>query len=227
MNLCLYSGGEEIDNIALDKKVLSLLKTKDPSITYIPSCSYGSEFYFKDFVQHYKKMGVKRFIHFAVDVSQPEFLINEAFKSDIIHLSGGNTYYFLKYLRKGQYLKKLKEFVKRGGVLTGLSAGSIIMTPTIHTAGFPEFDKDENEENVTNLNAMGLVNFEFFPHYKNSKRYDLELLKHSKKTLSPLYACPDGSGILVEKNSLTFHGKCFMFFQGKKIRLESNSRSSL
>ena len=55
MYLCLYSGGDEVDNIDIDKKVLSLIKKKDPSITYIPSCSYSSEHYFRDFVEHYKK----------------------------------------------------------------------------------------------------------------------------------------------------------------------------
>lgn len=221
MYLGLYSGGDEIDNINIDRKILSFIKNDNPSVTYIPSCSFDSELYFKDFVEHYKQIGVTRFIHFAVDVPQPEFMIEEAFSSDIIHLSGGNTFYFLKFLRKGNYLKRLRDFVKGGGVLTGLSAGSILMTPNINTASFPHFDRDENEEGITNFGAMGLVNFEFFPHYKNSKRYDNELLRHSKRIKSPLYACTDGSGILVEKNCLTFYGKCFMFYQGKKVRLES------
>jgi dipeptidase E len=220
VNLVLYSGGFEKDNLALDSQTIKLTGKESPSITYIPSCSYDSEVDFNEFIKHYRELGISRFIHFPVDVDYDETIKREAFSSDIIHLSGGNTFYFLKHLRKKGMLKELKSFVKRGGVLTGLSAGAILMTPTIDTAAFPHFDKDENEENVKNLKAMNLVGFEFFPHYKNSKRYDSELLEHSKKLERPIYACPDGSGIVVKKESLKFQGKCFCFFRGKKIKIK-------
>ncbi len=219
MNVCLYSGGDEKDNLDLDLKVLSLVQSDEPSVTYIPSCSYDSEVYFCEYVNQYKPLGIERFIHFAIDVNFSDVLLEEAFSSDIIHLSGGNTYYFLKHLKKKKLLSRLKKFVRDGGILTGLSAGSIIMTPNIDTAGFPDFDKDDNEENLKDFKALGLVNFEFFPHYKNSYRYDLELIKHSKKIDYPLYACPDGSGIIIKKSQPHFHGRCFKFFKGKKIRV--------
>jgi len=219
VNLVLYSGGFEKENISLDRKLLELADKENPSITYIPSCSYDSEIDFNDFIRHYRALGISRFIHFPVDIDFDETIKKEAFLSDIIHLSGGNTYYFLKHLRRKGMLKELKAFVKRGGVLTGLSAGAILMTPSICTAGFPEFDKDENEDNIKNLKAMNLVRFEFFPHYRNSKRYDSELIKHSKGLDRPIYACPDGSGIIVKEGTLAFEGKCFSFFQGKKVKI--------
>lgn len=219
VNLVLYSGGFEKENISLDLQAIKLTGKESPSITYIPSCSYDSEVEFTEFIKHYRELGISRFIHFPVDVMYDETIKKEAFTSDIIHLSGGNTYYFLKHLRRKGMLRELKDFVQRGGVLTGLSAGAILMTPNIETAGFPYFDKDDNEENISNLKAMNLVNFEFFPHYKNSLRYDQELLAHSKKLSRPIYACPDGSGIVVKKESLKFQGKCFCFYHGKKMRI--------
>lgn len=219
MNLVFYSGGDESDNIELDMEAIKLTGKESPSITYIPSCSYESEIYFNEFIRHYRRFGISRFIHFPVDTDYDDTIMNEAFSSDIIHLAGGNTYYFLNYLRKKKILSELKRFVKQGGVLTGLSAGSIIMTPNIDTAGFPEFDKDDNDDGITNLKSMGLVNFEFFPHYRNSKRYDRELLLHSKRINRPLYACPDGSGIVVEKKDIRFLGKCFRFYKGQKEKV--------
>ena len=223
MNLVLYSGGDDDENIHLDIEAIALTQKKSPSITYIPSCSYDSEVEFYDFVKHYRKLGINRFIHFPVDIDYDATIKKEAFDSDIIHLSGGNTYYFLMHLRKKRLLKELKEFVAKGGVLTGLSAGGILMTPNIDTAGFPHFDKDDNEDNVTNFKAMSLVDFEFFPHYKNSKRYDAELVSHSVKSKRIIYACPDGSGIVVNEGSLKFNGKCFGFYKGKKIPLSKLS----
>jgi dipeptidase E len=217
MKLIFYSGGHDFENILIDKNLLELSKKESPQITYIPSCSYLCEQDFKEFVTQYGRFNIHNIINFPIDVPYTDILKAEVLKSDIIHLSGGNTYYFLKYLRKSGMLKELKTFVKNGGILTGLSAGAIIMTKSIETAGFPSFDKDDNDENLTNLKGMGLVNFNFFPHYKNSKRYDREIVKYSRSLDSPVYACPDGSGIIVDDNELTFIGKAFCFFQGKKI----------
>ncbi|MBC75422.1 MAG: hypothetical protein CME64_05335 [Halobacteriovoraceae bacterium] len=219
MKLALYSGGHDFENIRMDEALLSMVGNKNPKVSFIPSCSYLSHVDFREYVSQYRKHRIKRFIHFPIDTSFSNVVKEEVFNGDIIHLSGGNTYYFLKHLRKAKMLGALKEFVKRGGVLTGLSAGAIIMTKNINTAGFPSFDRDENEDNVKNLNGMGLVNFEFFPHYKNSARYDKELLKYSKKSRNKIYACPDGAGILLNDGMKTFVGKCYCFFNGEKIVL--------
>lgn len=216
MKLVFYSGGHEEDNIVLDLKLLNLVGKEDPLVTFIPSCSYESELYFQDFVEQYHRIGIKRFMLFPVDIPFDDIMLNEVLKSDIIHLGGGNTFYFIKHLKKSGMFQRLKQFVKEGGILTGLSAGAIIMSPRIDTASFPSFDCDVNDDNVKNFKAMNLVSFEFFPHYKNSKRYESELLKYSKKRSMPLYACPDGSGIVVDQGDLTFLGKTYCFHQGKK-----------
>lgn len=216
MKLVFYSGGHDFENHLLDTNLLKLA-TKNPQVTYIPSCSYLCTEDFRDFVEQYGKHQIHNIINFPIDVPFTDILKEEVLKSDIIHLSGGNTYYFLKHLRKTGMINELKQFVKRGGILTGLSAGAIIMTKSIETAGFPEFDKDENDDNVKNLKGMGFVNFEFFPHYRNSKRYDKEIVEYSKSTERPLYACPDGSGIVVDNEMIQFVGKVYCFHHGKKF----------
>lgn len=221
MKLVFYSGGHEEENTLLDQQLLKLVGKEDPLITFIPSCSYESELYFKEFIEQYQRFGVKRFLHFPIDIPYDDILLNEVLKSDVIHLGGGNTFYFIKHLKKTGMLSRLKSFVKEGGILTGLSAGAIIMSPRIDTASFPEFDCDENADNVRSFKAMNLVHFEFFPHYKNSKRYDKELLRYSKQRAIPLYACPDGSGIIVDHENVTFSGKTYCFFQGKKTMINN------
>lgn len=218
MKLVFFGGGDEEDNYLLDKTLITkLVRKRKPQMTFIPSSSYMSHLDFREFVDQYKKHRVQRFIHFPIDIGFTDVLKKEAFSSDIIHLSGGNTYYFLETLRKANLLKELKEFVLNGGVLTGLSAGGIIMTKNINTAGFPPFDKDENEDGVRNFRGMGLVHFEFFPHYRNSKRYDKYLLDYSKRTKNPVYASPDGAGIIINEHEVTFSGKNYIFHNGKKV----------
>ena len=120
----------------------------------------------------------------------------------------------------------MKKQCFQGKTIAGISAGAILMTPNIHSASYPKFDCDDNEDNVKNMKAMGLVDFEFFPHYRNSDRYDNELKKQSKKLSYPLYALPDGSGVIKDNHKMVFVGKAWCFYKGEKINLAGKKVSS-
>lgn len=217
MKLVLYSGGDEKENRQLDKAFIDLLGKKNPVVTFIPSSSYLSEEEFRLYVRHYSKFKISRFIHFPVDVPFDKIMFQEVMRSDAIHLGGGNTFYFLNSLRKAKLLPELRKFVEKGGVLTGLSAGAIMMTENIEMAGYPSFDRDDNIVGLKNLSALGLLDFAFFPHFKNSPRYDVAFKKYSKTKNKVIYACPDGAGIVVNDGELRFIGKTFAYSEGHKF----------
>ena len=219
MNLVFYSGGDDKENENLDRSFLELLGKKNPVVTFIPSSSYLSEQEFKSFVRHYSKFKITRFIHFPIDVPFDKILFQEVMRSDAIHMAGGNTFYFLHSLRKAKLLPQLKTFAEKGGLLTGLSAGAIMMTENIEMAGYPEFDRDENIVNLKNLSALNLVDFLFFPHFRNSSRYDSVFKQYTRKSEKVLYACPDGAGIVIRDNEIRFIGKCFAFSKGHKFSI--------
>ena len=217
MKLVFYSGGDDKDNKQLDRSFLELLGKKNPVVTFIPSSSYLSEQEFKVFVKHYSRYKISRFIHFPVDVPFDRIMFQEVMRSDAIHMGGGNTFYFLNSLRKAKLLKELRAFAQTGGVLTGLSAGAIMMTENIDMAAYPEFDRDENIVGLKNLSALNLVDFAFFPHFKNSARYDAVFKKYSKLKKKVIYACPDGSDIVINGEEIRFIGKTFAFSEGHKF----------
>lgn len=219
MKLVLYSGGDDKDNLHLDKAFIELIGKKNPVVAFIPSSSYLSEQEFKTFVRHYSKFRITRFIHFPIDVPFDRILFQEVMRSDAIHMAGGNTFYFLNSLRKCQTLNRIKKFVARGGVLTGLSAGAIMMTENIDMAAYPEFDRDENQVNISNLSALNLVDFLFFPHFKNSARYDKVFKSYTKLYEKVIYACPDGAGLVVNGEELRFIGRCYAFSNGHKFSI--------
>ena len=219
MRLVLFSGGFDDKNVTMNKALVALVKSKSPRFTFIPSTFYGSEYDFREFVRRFRKYNISKFLHFSIDIPFDKILYEEALKSDVIFLSGGNTFYFLYQLKKHKMLNDLKTFVKRGGILAGLSAGAILMTPNINTAGFPDFDCDENTVKLKSWQGLNLVDFEFFPHYVNSKRYIEELAAYSLTCDKPLYAVPDGAGIVIDGDVIRFIGRPYCFVNGKKFRL--------
>jgi len=201
-------------------------------MTYMPFTAEGSAAYFRRFERRYRPFGGTHFRCVPADL--PELSVSQRARtdaarrllaSDIIYLAGGNTFYFLHHLRRSGLLSVLRDFAARGGVLAGLSAGAHILTPNIELAGYPAFDCDDNEVGLpaNRFRALGVVGFEFFPHYRNSRRYREFLKDHSKRRALPVYACRDGSGIVVEADRFTAHGEVWLFDRGAVSKIGAAS----
>lgn len=216
MKLVLYSGYDE-DNVQIDQELVKLISKASPRVTFIPSAHHLPEHDYEYFCQSFADYGIKDIRIFNVDQPFSKTQAEFALSSDLIYLSGGNTYYFLHWIRKQGFDKKLREFVQNGGVLAGLSAGAIMMTPSIATASYPKFDRDNNSVKIKDLSALDLVKFEFFPHYSPVEEYARELKKQSKKISWPIYGVDDGGGIIVDGKTLKFYGKVWGYLNGKEF----------
>ena len=219
MKLVLYSGYAEA-NEPIDRAALRLTGKKNPRFVFIPSANHVPEFEYEYVKETYGALGVTNIAQLNLDrpysLTDAEKIIKSA---DIIYLSGGNTFYFLKSIRRNHFDRLLLKFVNSGGVLAGLSAGAIIMTPSIATASYPKFDRDENTVGIRNFDALGLVNFEFFPHYNHEPEYARELRKQSTLIKHPIYGVSDGGGIIVENERLSFFGNVWGHVDGKQFEV--------
>lgn len=223
--LVLYSGGQERRNALIHEDLIELAlasRRRRPRggvrMTYVPVSEEGSLAFFRRFERRYRSFGGTDFECLPVDVPRPASSPSAEkvlLGSDVVYLSGGNTYYFLHHLRRAGLLPVLRRFVERGGVLAGLSAGAILMTPHIGLAGYPPFDRDENEVGLRNEKSLGLVGFEFFPHFRNSARMREALGAYTRRSSRPVYACRDGSGLVIEGDRLTAHGDVYLFDRGQ------------
>lgn len=84
--------------------------------------------------------------------------------SNILLISGGNTFELLQNLRSSGLDKSIEEFAKKSDfVLAGFSAGAMVLTPAIEICNLPDFD--ENLVGLKDLTGLSIVNFEVFPHY--------------------------------------------------------------
>jgi dipeptidase E len=226
----LYSGGQDRRNALIHESLLDLAlrgpagqRTGGVRMTYVPYTTQGAPPYFARFQRRYRAFGGTHFRCVPADL--PELATDERARkraaaqllaSDVIYLAGGNTFYFLAHLRRSGLLGVLRRFAARGGVVAGLSAGAHLLTPHIQLAGFPPFDRDDNEVGLArrSFGALDIVGFEFFPHYRHSRRYREALNAYSKRSRLPVYACRDGSGVVVEGDRFTAHGDVWLFDNG-------------
>ncbi len=86
---------------------------------------------------------------------------------DVTWVNGGNTFYLLYWAEKSGFLNIIPKLLKQGKVYVGVSAGSILATPTIEVAGWKNVD-DPNVVKLDNLKALDLVPFYLLPHYNSS-----------------------------------------------------------
>jgi dipeptidase E len=114
---------------------------------------------------------------------------------------------FLKKIKERKLKEAIIKFVKnKNNLLIGISAGGIIMTNNINTSNIL------NKESVKNKKGLGLVNFEFFPHYKNL--YKKPIQKYSSKITRKIFICSENEILFINKknenmNNYYYRGKFY------------------
>ena len=220
--LVLYSDQILPATEKVDRELVVLMGHPSPTIGYIGSSPDPERKYYEERRAYYARleMTLSTYIDETYEPDQLEAL----FTCDAIHLTGGNTYHFLRWLRQRHMLARLRQYATRGGVLIGVSAGAILMTPEIGTAALcgdtpPEVDVD--------LTALGLVDFAFVPHFEGTPSELVALQAYSRSREGVVYACRDGDGIVVEGDQVRSIGNVTMMAKGERVDGESRLNPSL
>lgn len=149
-----------------------------------------------------------------------EALRDEISDCDVIFVEGGNTYYLLDQTRKSGFDKVVKDFIEKGKIYFGVSAGTYIACPTIEHSGWRKTDPDNNEVKLEDLTALNLVPFIITAHYNRAK-YQEGVEAGAAKSQYPVVALYDTQAILVEDNKYKVVGTGPKeFFNGFKERLD-------
>ena len=129
--------------------------------------------------------------------------LREFFKSkNVMHIEGGNTFYLLKTIRETGFAEIIKEFLDKGGVYIGTSAGSYVMCPSIEVSNWS--DSTIDRYGVLDFTALNYVPFVLKVHYRDEQKEEVqEKMKNLKYPLRILRA---GEGILVEDDKYSFKG---------------------
>jgi dipeptidase E len=211
--LVLYSDQMIAENKKIDMELLRLIDNEKPRIGYIASATDSTRKYYYQKIEYYKNLGVEHLLYFDLDKEYDETKVDELLNCDAIHLSGGNTYCFLNSLKKRNFIPVLQDYVLKGKVLIGISAGSILMSETIDIAQFG----DDNFLNLEDTHALGLVDFEFMPHWNKDFVFLDEVKNYSKINNRVIYACKDGDGIVIENDEMKLFGGVIKIEDGKEV----------
>jgi len=192
--LALYSDQEIPENIHVNRRLISLIGVEYPKIGYISSSPDPARHYFSRKKSYYRALGCDLNVYVDSDVVAQPGLIPRLLECDAIHLTGGNTFTFLQWLQRANMLSVLRAFVGNQGVMIGASAGSLLMTSSIAIA---ELSGDTPDPSMTDLKALGLVDFCFWPHYQLGAEHRPRESAFLS-TVPFIYACPDGAGVIVD-----------------------------
>jgi len=122
---------------------------------------------------------------------------------DIICVQGGNTFYLLKAVRESGFDQIIEKLINEGKIYMGISAGSIIMCPTIETSGWKGGDR--NEVGLTDLTGLALVPFNIFVHYE--PKWQQIVQKESAKSKYPTRLLTNSQAFLVQNDQVTLVGE--------------------
>ena len=93
----------------------------------------------------------------------------------------------------------LTQYVARGGVLIGVSAGAILMTPDITTSSLCG---DELIPGEKDFSGLGLVDFAFVPHYGYGRFTLDDVKKYAREKQRAVYAARDTGALIVNRNAV-------------------------
>lgn len=201
--LVLYSDQVIAANQLVDSHLLQLLSMTTARIGYISSSSDPKRQYFTVKQKYYQQYGFELDPYVELDVAYDSSLLDSLFACDAIHLSGGNTYYFLYWLKQRSLMERLQHYALHEGVLIGISAGAIIMTPEVNSA---QLCGDTLYAPLTNHQGLGLVDFAFVPHVQDTLEDYARMQAYANHQQKVLYACHDGDGIIVAGETITLVG---------------------
>ena len=116
--------------------------------------------------------------------------------SNILIITGGNTFKLLNHLRRSGLGETIKKFWKIGGVvLSGFSAGAIVLSPSIATAKTGV--GDANELGIIDLTGINIFDFEVWPHYELSQ--ETEVTEYKLKNQTELKTISNEEVMVIDK----------------------------
>lgn len=124
-------------------------------------------------------------------------------KTDFVFVSGGNTFFLLQEMKKSGFADLIENFVSKGLLYGGSSAGSIVAGPDISLV--KELDDPAMAPELTDYTGLGLIDVVAFPHWGSEHfhdRYEKVMRAGYRKGLK-IVLLTDDQYLLIENSKYT------------------------
>ncbi|WP_257985413.1 Type 1 glutamine amidotransferase-like domain-containing protein [Shewanella sp. GutCb] len=203
INLALISQPTAANAQLAISKLLSILKTTTPKIGYIASAPDPQREYFRQTQQIYSALNAEMDVYLELESEFSQQALDALLTCDLIHLSGGDTQRFLLAIKQRQLIAPLTKFAMNGGAIVGVSAGAMLLTPSIDSA---VLCGDHITASPEALSALNLVPFQFVPHFETTQLSDDSFNQQLNSLNQSVYLCGDNDALLLTGNKLTLYG---------------------
>lgn len=213
MKLFLNGGGCGKQTILTYKEINKIIDHNKP-VLYVPFAMDETEHPYDSCYEWIKEEISSIDIPNIEMVRSFEEFANQDFnKYSLIYIGGGNTYKLLKGIKTMNTYDKLKEYIKKDGIVYGSSAGAVIFGKDINIIEV----MDDNNVEIKDTNGFDYLNgISLFVHYTN---YRSKYSEEENKNLMKKYT--DFIVNYTKKNEkvIAFPEEDTVFFDGKNIRV--------
>lgn len=124
--------------------------------------------------------------------------------SDVIYVQGGDPYYLLKHVKASGFDTVVKEFIQKGKMYIGVSAGTYIACPSMEMALWrkpnrPRYGLTRDESCMNLIPFLVCVHYE--PKFKNVVKQGMQ------QTTYPVKILTDDQALLVLNDHIRLVGK--------------------
>ncbi|ENH97657.1 hypothetical protein J416_04406 [Gracilibacillus halophilus YIM-C55.5] len=118
-----------------------------------------------------------------------------------IYIGGGNTFRLLKDFKETCFTNVLKEYLAKGGIIYGGSAGAIIFGQDIRTCSH----MDSNDVGLQDFHGLGLVeNYSIWCHYNGEN--DAVINNYIFEYKNPVISLPEETALFIDDEVITVIG---------------------
>ena len=170
-------------------------------VAFVPTAAITSEEsnYVLESKTELVDLGIKDVINIDLKTT-PE---RDVLSCDVMYACGGNTFHLLNEVRRYRFDEIIRKFINLDKLYLGVSAGSILVTPSIEIV--KEEPADANSDNVTDFKGLGLVDFEVSPHSPEIVSFDT-VDKYVSTRLTPLIRISNKTAIKVDDKRIDIIG---------------------
>jgi dipeptidase E len=200
----------------LTMKLLDVSQTEPIRIAYLQYLS-GTEAYIEKTRRFYQALEIPfELTLIDLDAGYHPAILGAMWSADVLHIPGGNTFELMRAVRHRSVSEPITEFSCSDRLLVGVSAGALILAPSIGTARFG----DDAESHDGDDRGLGIIDFEPFPHWNDLHHYDAELTGYSRGVMHPIRMFDDTSGIAIHGENITTYGKELVMHRGSHLILD-------